>query len=214
MIIILLINVTKIQVNSFIKAPKTVFLLFIVIFVFLNNFQFKSQNKVSSILGQPLTSLVYDSVFNSILPFLVNFGILSPNCIISVNQGFKHFSQYLYALQPSKANQTIINKHRRFVKFFSSGFQFYPPCGFRETPHEFKVYYQKLIVQFLFYQENIVCAFFRLSRHQLSLHVLEILKLSVQVYHLIRRAKEQKGSSLLREQNRHAYVINNHCFKL
>ena len=29
--------------------------------------------------------LVYDSVFNSVLPFLVNFSILSPNYVISAN---------------------------------------------------------------------------------------------------------------------------------
>ena len=79
---------------------------------------------------------------------------------------FRCFSQYLYFLQPSVANRTIINKHRHFVKFSSGGFQFYSPCGFRETPCGFEVYYQELTVQFLFHQESIVCAFFRLLRHQ------------------------------------------------
>ena len=62
------------------------FLLFIVFFFFfLNNFEFKSKNNIPSVLGQLLRSVVYDSAFNSILSFLVNFGILSPNHVISVN---------------------------------------------------------------------------------------------------------------------------------
>ena len=60
-------------------------------FCFLNNFLLKSQNKVLLVLGQPLRSVIYDSAFNSILPFLVIFGILSPNRVISVNQGFRRF---------------------------------------------------------------------------------------------------------------------------
>ena len=156
-------NVAKIQVNSFIKALKTVFLLFIVILFFLNNFQFKSQNKVSSILKRPLRLVVYDSAFNSIFPFLVNFGILLLDCVISVNQGFRFFfSQYLYVLQPLEANQTIINKPKHLSNYFSRGLQFSSPCGFRETPYGFKVYYQEVTVQFMFHKENIVCAFFKL----------------------------------------------------
>ena len=61
-------------------------------FCFFNNFLLKSQNKVTFFLGQPLKSIVYDSSFNSILPLQVNFGILSPNHIISANQGFRRFS--------------------------------------------------------------------------------------------------------------------------
>ena len=118
------------------------------------------------VLGRLLRSVVYDSAFNSIFPFLVNFDILSPNCVISANQAFRHFSQYLYVSQSSEANQTIINKQSRFVKFSSSGFQFLSPYGFRETPRGFEVYYQKLTVQFLSHRESIVCAFFRLLRHQ------------------------------------------------
>jgi len=40
---------------------------------------------VSLVLGQTLSSIVYDSAFNLILPLFVNFGILSPNHIISAN---------------------------------------------------------------------------------------------------------------------------------
>ena len=60
-------------------------------FCFLNNFLLKSQNKVPLVLGGPLRSVVYDSAFNSIFPFLVNFGILSPNHVTSANQGFRIF---------------------------------------------------------------------------------------------------------------------------
>ena len=56
--------------------------------------------------------------------FWVNFGILSPNRVISVNQGFKHFSQYLYVLQPTEINQTIINRHRFLSNYLFGGFQF------------------------------------------------------------------------------------------
>ena len=152
--------------NSF-KVPKTAILPFIVISTSLITFLFQSQNKIPLILGQPLRSVVYDYTLNSNLPFLVNFGILSPNHIISVNQDLRCFSQYLYVLQPLVANWTILNKHRRFVKFSSDRFQFYFPHGFRETPRGFEVYYQKLTVQFLFHQESIMCAFFRLPQHQL-----------------------------------------------
>ena len=48
-------------------------------FCFFNNFLLKSQNKVPLILGRLLRLVVYESALNSILPFLVNFGILSPN---------------------------------------------------------------------------------------------------------------------------------------
>ena len=44
------------------------------------------------------------------------------------------------------AKQIIINKHRRFVKFSYGGFQFISPCGFRETPRGFEVYYQELTI--------------------------------------------------------------------
>ena len=93
-------------------------------FCFLNNFLLKSQNKVSLVLGWPLRSVVYDFAFNSILLFFVNFGILLPNRVISANQDFKFFSQYLYVLQLSEVNQIIINKHRLLSNSFSSGFQF------------------------------------------------------------------------------------------
>ena len=36
-------------------------------------------------------TVVYDFAFNSILPFLVNFGILSPNRVISANYDFRRF---------------------------------------------------------------------------------------------------------------------------
>ena len=42
--------------------------------------------------------------------------------------------------------ETIINKHRRFVKFSSGRFQFYSSWGFKETPCGFEVYYQELTV--------------------------------------------------------------------
>ena len=62
-----------------------------IIFCFLNNVLLKSQNKVPNILERPLKSVVYDFAFNSIFPFLVNFGILSPNHVTSANQGFRIF---------------------------------------------------------------------------------------------------------------------------
>ena len=61
-------------------------------FCFLNNFLLKSQNNVSLVLGSLLRSVVYDSAFNSNFPFLVTFGILSPNCVINANYGFKRFA--------------------------------------------------------------------------------------------------------------------------
>ena len=54
-------------------------------FCFFNNFLLKSQNEVLLVLERPLRSVVYDSAFNSIFPFLVNFDILSPNRVISAN---------------------------------------------------------------------------------------------------------------------------------
>ena len=54
-------------------------------FCFFNNFLLKSQNKVLLVLRLLLRSTVYDSAFNLIFPFLVNFGILSCNRIISAN---------------------------------------------------------------------------------------------------------------------------------
>ena len=82
-----------------------------------------------------------------------------------MNQGFRCFSQYLYVLQPSEVEQRIINKHRILSNSFSSGFQFIS-LWIQGNPHGFEIYYQKLIVQFLFHQETIVCSFFRLLRHQ------------------------------------------------
>ena len=49
---------------------------------FLNNFLHKNQNKVLLVLERLLRLIVYNFVFNSILPFLVKFGILPPNLII------------------------------------------------------------------------------------------------------------------------------------
>ena len=76
-------------------------------FCFLNNFLLKIQNKVLLVLGRSLRLVVYNFAFNSIFPFLINFDILSPNRIISANQGFRRFSQYLYVLQPPEVEQTI-----------------------------------------------------------------------------------------------------------
>ena len=119
-----------------------------------NNFLLKSHNKVPLVLKRPLRSVVYDSAFNLKFPFLVNFGILLPNRIINVNQGVRRFSQYLYVLQPLKVNQIVINKHKLFFKFSSGGFQFLSHCGFKRTSRGFKVYYQKLTIQFLFHQRE------------------------------------------------------------
>ena len=115
--------------NSFIQALKIAILPFIVIFVSLITFcskvRIRSRLKVK--IRPPLfCDNPYGIAFNSILPFLVNFGILSPNHVISVNQGFRRFSQYLYVLQLSKINYTIINKHRFFVKFFLWWISVYP----------------------------------------------------------------------------------------
>ena len=60
-------------------------------FCFLNNFLSKSQNRVLLILGRPLRSVVYDFAFNSILPFLVNFSILSSNRVIPCELRFQTF---------------------------------------------------------------------------------------------------------------------------
>ena len=60
-------------------------------FCFLYKFLFKSQNKAPLVLKRPLRSVFYDSTFNLIFSFLENFGILSPNRVISANQGFRHF---------------------------------------------------------------------------------------------------------------------------
>ena len=54
-------------------------------FCFLNNFLLKSQNKVPLVLERLVRFVVYDFTFNLVLPFLVNFGILSLNRVISTN---------------------------------------------------------------------------------------------------------------------------------
>ena len=54
-------------------------------FCFFNNSLLKSQNKVPLILEWLLRSVVYDYALNLILPFLVNFGILSPNYVVHAN---------------------------------------------------------------------------------------------------------------------------------
>ena len=54
-------------------------------FCFFNNFLLKSENKIPLILELHLKSVVYDFAFNSILPFLVKFGILPYNLVISAN---------------------------------------------------------------------------------------------------------------------------------
>jgi len=61
-------------VNFFVKALKTVILIFLVIFVFLNTFYFKSQNKIV---------FVSISAIISILLLLVKFTILPPNYVIA-----------------------------------------------------------------------------------------------------------------------------------
>jgi len=95
-------------------------------FCFLNNFLFKSQNKVPLVLGWPLRSVVYDFIFNSILPLLINFGILSPNRVISANWGFRHFLMvlryyflrfYMFCSRQRQIKLLLI-KYRLFVKFF------------------------------------------------------------------------------------------------
>ena len=110
-----------------------VFLLFIVIYFFLNNFQFKSQNKVSSILGRSLRLIVYDFEFNSILLFLVKFSILSPNLIISANQGFRRFfivlgfyflNIYMFCSRQRQIKLLSI-KIQTFVKLFLQWIQIY-----------------------------------------------------------------------------------------
>ena len=60
------------------------FLLFIVIF-FLNNFESKSQNKVSSVLGRLLKTVFSISSIISISLFLAKITILLPNYMISTN---------------------------------------------------------------------------------------------------------------------------------
>ena len=54
-------------------------------YCFFNNFLLKSQNNVPLILELPLKLVIYNFAFDSILPFLVKFGILPPNLIISAN---------------------------------------------------------------------------------------------------------------------------------
>jgi len=54
-------------------------------FCFLNNLLLKSLNKVMFVLGRLLRSVIYDFTFNSILLFLVKFGILPLNLVINVN---------------------------------------------------------------------------------------------------------------------------------
>ena len=73
-------------------------------FYIFNKFLFKSQNKVPLILERPLRSIVHDFTFNSIFSFLIKFGILPHDLIISANQGFESFPsrfgvlsfQYIY----------------------------------------------------------------------------------------------------------------------
>ena len=134
-------------------------------FCFLNNFLLKSQNKIPLVLRRPLKSVIYDFAFNLILSFLKIFVILSTNRIISVNQDFKHFSQHLYVLQLSEVNQTIFSINTDFCQILSQVDSSLYPCVFRKNLRGFEVYYQKLIVWFLFYQKSILCAFFRLLRH-------------------------------------------------
>ena len=118
--------------NSSIQGLKTAILSVYNHFSFLNNVLLKNQNKIPLIFGRLLRSVVYDSAFNLIFPFLVNFSILPPNRIISTNQGFKHFSPYLCVLQSSEANQTIINKIEEFLSNVSLVDYSLSPCGFRE----------------------------------------------------------------------------------
>ena len=94
-------------------------------FCFLNNILLKSQNKVLLVLVRPLRLAVYDFAFNAILPILVNFSILPPNCIISANQGFRHFLIILefyflsiYMFGSCQRQKEIINKIQTFVEFF------------------------------------------------------------------------------------------------
>lgn len=54
-------------------------------FCFINNFLLKSHNKIPLVSRQPLSLVVYDFAFESILPFLVKFSILSLNLVISSN---------------------------------------------------------------------------------------------------------------------------------
>ena len=119
--------------KSFIQVSKTKILPFIVIFCFFNNFLLKSQNKVSLILGRPLMSVVYDSAFNSILQFLVNFGILLPNHVISANQSFRCFFLNIYMFCSRQRQIRLLSIKKDFLSnYFSGGLQFSSPCGFRE----------------------------------------------------------------------------------
>ena len=112
------IRVTLIQANSFIKASKLVFLLFLVIFVFLSKFQFKSQTKVISILERLLETIFSIFAIISIQLFLAKITILPPNYMTSMNQSFWAFSShlrfffyYLNLLQPLGQFNFHINKN-------------------------------------------------------------------------------------------------------
>ena len=169
-------NVTKIQANSFIKSLITVFLLFIVIFVFLNNFQFKCQNKVPSVLGRLLRSVVYDSTFILIFPFSVNFSILSPNRVISANQGFYTFISVFICFVAVRRQIRLLSINTDILSNFLLVNSSFISLWIQGNLRGFEVYYQKLTVQFLFHQESIVCAFLQASATSFTLSFTERLE--------------------------------------
>ena len=97
---------------------------------------------------------------------MVNFGILTLNCIICANQGFKRFSQYLYVLQHQRQIR-LLSINTDFCQILSLVGSSLSLCRFRETLRGFEIYHQKLIVQFLSIKESIEFSFFKFSQHQL-----------------------------------------------
>ena len=134
------LRVALIQANSFIKASKLVFLLFLVIFVFLNKFQFKSQTKVISILERLLETIFLIFAIISIQLFLAKITILPPNYMTSMNQSFWAFSShlrfffyYLNLLQPPGQFNFHINKNSNVIYCFLQWIQGLSPFGFKES---------------------------------------------------------------------------------
>ena len=118
-------------------------------FCFINNLLLKIQNNVPLVLRRPLKSVVYDFAFNSILPFLVNFSILSSKLVISVNQGVRRIQNILgyyflsiYMICSHQGQSRLFfNKIQTFCEnSFSGGFQFIT-LQIQGTSHEFKFYY-------------------------------------------------------------------------
>ena len=115
------------------------------------------------------------------------------------------FSIYMFCSRQRQIRLLSINTD--FYQILSLVDSNFSPFEFRETLRGFKVYYQKLIVQFLFHQESthnaflmatkhqesIVCAFFRLPQHQIYYEIYLDVKLLIDSWAKLRQLKLQRS---------------------